>query len=73
MMKLIADSGATKCEWSLLSNGKKKRIATQGISPYFLNSAEIIELLQKELLPKLGKDVFIQEVHYYGTGLSNAN
>jgi N-acetylglucosamine kinase-like BadF-type ATPase len=72
-MKLIADSGATKCEWSLLSNGKKKRIATQGISPYFLNSAEIIELLQKELLPKLGKDVFIQEVHYYGTGLSNAN
>jgi len=30
-------------------------------------------LLQKELLPKLGKDVAVTSVHYYGTGLSNAN
>lgn len=72
-MKLIADSGATKCEWCLLYNGKKKKVITQGISPYFLTTVQIIELLQKELLPKLNKDILIKEVHFYGTGLNNNN
>lgn len=72
MIKLIADSGSTKCEWSLINDGKKKTIITQGISPYFLNSEQIILLLQKELMPKL-KNVTVDEIYYYGTGLSNAN
>ncbi|MDP4247183.1 MAG: hypothetical protein Q8932_15175 [Bacteroidota bacterium] len=38
---LIADSGATKCEWCLLREGRKKTIYTQGISPYFLDAGEI--------------------------------
>ena len=71
-IKLIADSGATKCEWCLLINGKKKTILTQGISPYFLNSQQIVELLQKDLLPKL-KGVEVEELYFYGTGLSNPN
>lgn len=69
-IKLIADSGATKAEWCLMSNGKKKTIITQGISPYFLNTNQIIELLQTELLPRLSK-VKIDEIHYYGTGCAN--
>jgi glucosamine kinase len=69
---LIADSGATKCEWCLLDNGKKKKIITTGISPYFLNAAQIEQLLIKQLAPKL-KDAIINEVHFYGTGLSNQN
>jgi len=69
-VKLIADSGATKCDWCLISKGKTRKITTQGISPYFLSKAQIIELLSKELLPKLGK-ASITEVHFYGTGLSN--
>ena len=72
MIKLIADSGSTKCEWCLINNGKKKTIITQGISPYFLSTEQIVELLQKELMPKL-KNVAIDEVFYYGTGLSNTN
>jgi glucosamine kinase len=72
MVQLIADSGSTKCEWCLLVNGKKKTIDTQGISPYFLNQQQIVELLQKELLPKL-KNAVIEEVYYYGTGLANKN
>lgn len=68
---LIADSGATKCEWRLVENGKKKTILTQGISPYFLNEAQIAALLNKELLPKL-KNAAIQNIFFYGTGLSNA-
>lgn len=70
--KLIADSGATKCEWCVLVGDKRKKIVTQGISPYFLNEQEIVSLLQKELLPKL-KAIQVDEVYYYGTGLSNPN
>lgn len=69
-IKLIADSGATKAEWCLLSNGKKKTIFTQGISPYFLTTDQIVSLLQEELIPKL-KNVSINEIYYYGTGCAN--
>ena len=71
-VKLIADSGATKCEWCLIDSGKKKRILTAGISPYFLNAEQIEQLLLKSLVPKL-KDVVVTAVHFYGTGLSNKN
>ncbi|MBL7732578.1 MAG: N-acetylglucosamine kinase [Chitinophagaceae bacterium] len=68
---LIADSGATKAEWCLLQNGKKKSIYTQGISPYFLNTEQITNLLNKELAPRL-KQVEVDEIYYYGTGCANA-
>jgi len=71
-IKLIADSGSTKCEWCLLVDGKKKKITTKGISPYFLNKEQIAELLQKELLGKI-KDTQIDAVYFYGTGLGNKN
>lgn len=67
---LIADSGSTKCTWCLLQDGRKKIITTTGISPYFLNSAQIHALLSKELLPKL-KQVSVTELFFYGTGMAN--
>src|SRR5450432_3684036 len=67
MAILIADSGATKCEWCLLNNGRKKTIFTQGMSPYFLSSEQVQDILRKELLPKL-KDHSITDIYYYGTG-----
>jgi glucosamine kinase len=67
---LIADSGATKAEWCLINNGKKKTLFTQGISPYFLNTQEITDLLRNELTPKV-KNVSIGHVYYYGTGCAN--
>lgn len=70
VIKLIADCGATKGEWCLLVDGKKKIILTQGISPYFLNTEQITDLLLKELKPKL-KNADIGEVYYYGTGCAN--
>lgn len=66
---LIADSGATKCEWCLVGE-QKKTIVTDGISPYFLSANQIIDLLNKDLLPKL-KNRPIDKVAFYGTGLSN--
>jgi len=70
-IKLIADSGATKAEWCLLKGNTKKSFFTQGISPYFLSTPQIAEILTKELLPSL-KNAVIDEIYYYGTGCINA-
>ena len=67
---LIADGGATKAEWCLLNNGKKKTLFTQGISPYFLNTDQVAEVVSKELAPRL-KNVTVEHIFYYGTGCSN--
>ena len=67
---LIADSGATKAEWCLLKNGKKKTLFTQGISPYFLNTNQIAELVTKEFAVHFRK-LTIEHIYYYGTGCSN--
>ena len=64
---LIADSGSTKCEWCLLHDGKKKRVKTQGLSPYFLDTAGIGEVISRELLPGL-KKIPVDTVYFYGTG-----
>jgi N-acetylglucosamine kinase-like BadF-type ATPase len=69
-ISLIADSGATKAEWCLIQNGRKKTIFTQGISPYFLSTDQIVELLRNELVPKI-KNAEVDEVFYYGTGCAN--
>jgi glucosamine kinase len=67
---LIADCGATKSEWCLINKGKTKTVFTQGISPYFLNTTQIRDLLQNELKPKL-RNVEVDQIFYYGTGCAN--
>ena len=67
---LIADSGATKAEWCLIHNGKKKILFTQGISPYFLSTDQIAELVQRELKSQL-KNKEVDQIFYYGTGCAN--
>jgi N-acetylglucosamine kinase-like BadF-type ATPase len=67
---LIADSGATKAEWCLINNGKKKVLFTQGISPYFLSTEQVRELVSTELASKLNS-VEVGKVFYYGTGCAN--
>src|ERR1700712_448034 len=67
MAILIADSGSTKSEWCLLHDGRKKTVFTQGMSPYFLNSEQVQDIIRKELLPKI-KDHKITSIYFYGTG-----
>jgi len=70
---IIADSGSTKCEWTLVNGKKKKTIFTMGISPYFLNEAQIKDLVEKEVKPALRSES-IDAIYYYGTGCkSTAN
>jgi len=69
---LIADSGATKCEWCWLHDGRKKKLVTQGLSPYFLDTAGIGAVLSREVLPVL-KGVSADAVYFYGTGCASPN
>jgi glucosamine kinase len=64
---LIADSGATKCEWCLLHDGRRKKLDTQGISPYFLDEAGIVKVMENELKPSIARWE-VDVVYYYGTG-----
>lgn len=67
---LIADSGATNCQWTIVQNKKLHTVRTIGISPYFLSTESMIEILQKAFAKKI-KAEQIQAVYFYGTGLSN--
>lgn len=68
---LIAESGSTKTDWCLLQNGKKKKLQTQGINPFFLQENEIISIFEHEL--KLAKKVTPDEIHFYGAGINSSD
>ena len=67
---IIADSGATKCQWTLVLGSQKKTINTIGISPYFLSTDEMVATIGKGFNKKVDTAI-IDAVYFYGTGLSN--
>ena len=69
-IKLIADGGSTKTEWCLLKNNKTTIFTSQGMSPYFVNTAQVGSILKKEVLPFLKKNK-PDEIYFYGTGCKN--
>ena len=59
-MRLIADSGSTKTDWTLLHDSGRnvdevfvKTFKTQGITPIHQTPAEIRQILAQELMPQL--------------------
>jgi len=70
-VKLIADSGSSKTAWCLIDGRSKKHYSTQGLSPYFLSTDQVSEIIRNELCSKL-KGLQPDEVFFYGTGCSNA-
>lgn len=69
-IKLIADSGSTKTEWCLLKNNKPLIFTSQGMSPYFVNSDGMENIIRNEVIPFLKKSK-IEEIFFYGTGCKN--
>jgi N-acetylglucosamine kinase-like BadF-type ATPase len=72
-VKLVADSGATKCEWCLIQPRKTTCFVIRGLSPYFLGKEAMTDINRKEVLPNLSKNTSIDAVHFYGPGLGNSN
>ncbi|HEX2969178.1 MAG TPA: ATPase [Bacteroidales bacterium] len=69
-MILIADSGSTKTEWRLTGNGiTGKSVFSAGINPYFINTDEILNLLEKEI--KEIKSTKPETIWFYGTGCNS--
>jgi N-acetylglucosamine kinase-like BadF-type ATPase len=70
-MILIADSGSTKTEWSLIAKDNDIRnFQTIGLNPYFIDSHGIETELEKNLLPFVNEKQ-ITQVFFYGSGCSS--
>jgi N-acetylglucosamine kinase-like BadF-type ATPase len=67
LLKLLADSGATKTEWRLVGTGSYRSFFTAGISPYHMDQAQISQLMLDEFPAAVLKRI-PDAVFYYGTG-----
>jgi glucosamine kinase len=69
-MILIADSGSTKTEWSLVDQEKTiKSLITSGINPFYQDETNIVHALQTELVPHI--KVFPEHIYFYGAGCAD--
>lgn len=69
-MILIADSGSTKTQWSLINKTQEiKTILTKGFNPFYQTEDEISEELVLHLMPELPNEL-ITTIHFYGAGCS---
>lgn len=67
-MILIADSGSTKTDWSVIENKQLvQSLRTRGMNPYFQPENEIDEELSNILRPQLGGKT-VEGVYFYGAG-----
>lgn len=67
-MILVADSGSTKTEWSLVGKrGVEHTFRTAGINPYLLSEDEVRRILTREVLGELPIER-ITDVFFYGAG-----
>lgn len=69
-MKLIADSGSTKCDWMIVGEKDKAIAKTIGFNPFF-HEQEFIEtkLSENEELSSVKNAIL--EIYYYGAGCSS--
>lgn len=77
MMKIIADSGSTKTDWTLL--GENGEVLTtchsQGLNPYHLSEEEIVRVLRDEVKKSFisdGRSDEKLEIFFYGSGVTDA-
>lgn len=71
-MKLVADSGSTKTDWRVISEGKVLTgFETEGINPYFKSSDDIVKLLKYQVIPQITDETEILEIYFYGAGCSS--
>ena len=70
-MLLIADSGSTKTEWSLVrKDGETFSLFTQGINPFYQTDEQIASILRHELLDNIEwGSVLLEEACFYGAGV----
>jgi len=69
-MILIADSGATKSDWVLMGEDMSNQtFELVGLNPYYVDSAQIETVINKELVPVIENEK-VEKVYFYGAGCS---
>lgn len=70
-MFLIADSGATKTDWSLISRekGERLRFSSQGYNPNYMSGDEIVSDILANL-PEGFPRSELDAIYFYGAGVS---
>jgi N-acetylglucosamine kinase-like BadF-type ATPase len=72
-MILIADSGSTKTNWTLMEDQRiVNTVQTVGMNPYFITSETVEAILKADLVPNIQAD-FVKEIYFYGSGCSTEN
>lgn len=66
-MIIIADSGATKTDWRVLTERGSMAFHTIGLSPYF-TSADDLNAALREAFPADIDPSQVRQVHFYGSG-----
>lgn len=70
-MILLADSGSTKTDWTLVSdNSVPLKFQSVGFNPFFQTEDAIYEGLVAEVKPHIGSGT-INKIFYYGTGCAD--
>lgn len=69
-MILIADSGSTKTEWSIVSDKVIENFETQGLNPYFVSSKFTETQINNNFPENILKNE-IKNIHFYGAGCSH--
>lgn len=67
-MILIADSGSTKTDWTVINKDATTiRLSTKGINPFFQSEEEIAKEIENHLVPQLPTKEF-SSIYFYGAG-----
>ncbi len=69
-MILIADSGSTHTDWVFIEKDEhEKKYQTAGFNPYYVPSHEMVNSLEKNLVPFVNNGA-VRYVYFYGSGCS---
>lgn len=67
-MIVIADGGATKCDWAFVENGEiVERLKMEGINPFSVPEQHIREVVERDFVPVASR-YDISNIWFYGSG-----
>ena len=71
-MIVIADGGATKCDWAFVENGEiVERFKMEGINPFSVPEERIREVVGRDFMPVASR-YDITHIWFYGAGCGMA-
>jgi N-acetylglucosamine kinase-like BadF-type ATPase len=70
-VKIIADSGSTKCDWAFIVQNQVHYSSSQGLNPYQKSMSDIRQIIS-EVKAEAGIILPVESLHFYGSGCNEA-